>query len=310
MTSQKRDKKGYTLTKYLLIGSGSILAIYGLHLFLKRNSREISSTTKKSKVGDIKKFRHDGSDINKPGKNVLRQKSQKSVRFMANRRANNEQGMESKEPLRTDRFDVEEKIPDWLKDHTFIHLKGFASGLRFSSEDEMQTAVHKPFLEYVVEQLEKTERPCLCWDGDNYGKDSFVMLIPMIAEMYQENTGANLQILAFKLEQELEKFQRTWRKCDAQVNGTVVAVKGTSWKEVWPSAIEQTKGEHIICYGGGATTLTEFENYKKNKKWKVFLTSRDKGDNKEECHLKIFQKAPQREIEFVCCKQESHCLEI
>jgi len=197
------------------------------------------------------------------------------------------------------RFTVEKKIPDRLKEHTFVHLKGFASGLRFSSGDEMTRNDHEPFVKYAVDLLEKTKPSCLSWDGDKYHKESFTMLVPKIAEMYENRTGSKLPILAFRLEQDIDSFLQTWR--EAPVSGAVVAVKGKSWNEVWPSAIQQTKGEYVICFGGGAVTLDEFKKCGKETKWKVFLANRVKGQKVEECHLKDCRDSSQ--IEFISEKE-------
>lgn len=214
----------------------------------------------------------------------------------------NEQGLDEKEQLleKSGRFSVATKIPDKLKDHTFVHLKGFASGLSFGSGDEIERNVHEQFLKYAVDLLEKTKPSCLSWDGDEFDKGSFTMLVPMIAEMYENRTGSKLPILPFRLEQDIESFQQTWR--EVQVSGTVVAVKGKHYSEVWPNAIQQTKGEYVICFGGGKVTLGEFEKCSKDIKWKVFLTNRMKDEKVEECHLKDCRENSS-EIEFICGKK-------
>lgn len=211
-----------------------------------------------------------------------------------------EKGLDEKEQLleKSSRFSVATEIPDKLKHHTFVHLKGFASGLRFGSGDEIGRNAHEHFLKCAVDLLEDTKPSCLSWDGDEYHEASFTMLVPMIAEMYENRTGSKLPILPFRLEQDIESFQQSWR--EVQVSGTVVAVKGKHYSEVWPNAIQQTKGQHVICFGGGKVTLDEFKKCSKDIKWKVFLTNRIKDKKLEECHLKECQSS---EIEFICGKE-------
>jgi len=65
------------------------------------------------------------------------------------------------------RFAVEEEIPENLRECTFIHLKGFARGLRFSEKNEKLIELRVAFLSYMFDLLKKTNPSCLCWDGDN-----------------------------------------------------------------------------------------------------------------------------------------------
>jgi len=196
------------------------------------------------------------------------------------------------------RFARKKGIPENLREHTFIHLKGFAGGLRFNEKNQKQMELRSGFLSYMINLLVKRKPSCLCWDGDNWKQDSYTALIPMIAKMFEERTGEVLPLLAFKLENGVKGFQNAWKKIE-EVSGTVIPVKGDcSWEELGHRAIEQTKSKHIVCFGGGRTVLKEYKKFGEGKRWTVFAAERVRGGETEECHLKMYQENPPAGMKF------------
>jgi len=180
-------------------------------------------------------------------------------------------------------------IPDRLKKHTFIHFKGNTGGL-LPEEEGMK----KNCIKTLVDLLTKKAPACLTWDGDAIKPDSFTELIPIIAQQYASIAKSPLELLVFRQESKFPKFQTTWQAANLGLDVTAVLVRDdVDWRQLGQLAIQTTKGQHVVCYGGGTTLMGEYELYGKGQEWIVYLVGRfNEKNEKEECAMSCWSGKP------------------
>lgn len=123
------------------------------------------------------------------------------------------------------------------------HLKGFAGQIDYVKDNEK---LRKTFVE------EAARYPVLVWDGDGYNDDSFTAMIPEIAAK-----SSNILWVAFRQAHEEKEFKDSWQ--DKKVNILLVLTPWVDYRKLGVIAIMSTGARTVLCFGGGATTLGEYQ---------------------------------------------------
>lgn len=137
-----------------------------------------------------------------------------------------------------------------------VHLKGFASGLNYEDINTAEAAEH------AVQFFKDIKAEIVVWDGDTYSDKSFTRLLIMLAESDRE-----LQFIAFKKEDDHDKYNGgipsmiesfgPYKKFLSRL--TIFRVPETvNFAKLGQLALMVTGAKDVLCFGGGATVLSEF----------------------------------------------------
>jgi hypothetical protein len=116
-----------------------------------------------------------------------------------------------------------------------LHLKGSTDDVLYDEEDT------KLAMDAVLNEVRLLKPVCCVWDGQPYSEESFTRLIPAIYDVLQ----ADVQLVAFVAEDELELFERSW--CSQYIPITVYTCDSAlGCDELSTFALDAT---HVFCFG-------------------------------------------------------------
>ena len=154
-----------------------------------------------------------------------------------------------------------------------LHFKGFASRLCTAEADfhglDALCAETEGMADAALATMQ--EAATLVWDGDAHDPCSFTFLIPRLM-----NASPRVKLVAFLHEENVEDFSWNWRQalatCGDESSPSLLIVSvpadggsadrkfsGDRFVDLGLIALKATGAIRVLCFGGGATLLTEWK---------------------------------------------------